>query len=159
MAGNEWPLATRPGAAIARCTAPVEYDLLEHTADIGILVAGVDLAEIFAKAAVALADLQFDPASVRGRTPREVELEDADHECLLVRWLNELIFIRETEDFLWSAVWVEIALPGRLRALLEGEPFAESRHTPRMGVKAATYHQLQLEQTPAGMLARVIFDV
>ena len=153
------PHGTRPGEATARCAAPIEYDLLEHTADIGILVAGIDLAEIFAKAALALADLQFDPGKVRGRKQREVRLEDDDRERLLVRWLNELIFIRETEDFLWSAVSVEFAEPGGLRALFEGEPFDETRHAPRTGIKAATYHQLQIGKTPAGAFARVIFDV
>ena len=153
------PHGTRPGEGKARCAAPVEYDLLEHNADIGIHVTGIDLAEIFAKAALALADLQFDPAKVRALKRREVKLEDDDSERLLVRWLNELIFIRETEDFLWHTVCVELTAPGRLSALLEGEPFDETRHVPRTGMKAATYHQLQIEKTSAGTCARVIFDV
>jgi len=142
-----------------RCETPAVYELVEHTADIGILVSGSSVEEVFAKAAVALADLQFDPSLVERRRKLAVVLEDADGERLLVRWLNELIVLRETRDFLWTAVEVELTRGSRLSALLEGETFDEARHVPRMGVKAATYHQLRLEQTVAGVGARVIFDV
>ena len=48
---------------------------------------------------------------------------------------------------------------GRLSAVLSGERFDETRHSPRLGLKAATYHQLRVQQRADGLEARVIFDV
>ena len=142
----------------AHCEAPVEYELLEHTADLGIAVVGRDWADLLARSAAALADLQYDPALVEKRFPWIVQLERAEDETLLVRWLNELIGLRETEDFLWREVEVDLS-ETHLRARLNGERFDSSRHVPRSGLKAATYHQLCVEEIPEGLRARVILDV
>ena len=147
------------GAGAARCEAPVDYEILDHTADLGIQVRGRDMAEILARAGMALADLEYDPMSVERLIRREIHLEEAERESLLVRWLNELIVLREVADFLWREVDLELDSHGRLRAILVGERFDESRHRPRMGLKAATYHFLQVRQEGDGLLARFIFDV
>lgn len=143
---------------MARCEAPVDYELTEHTADLGIAVKGRDWADLLARSALALADLEYDPARVENRMSREVQLELVEGETLLVRWLNELIGWREVEDFLWREVEVEISQT-RVRARLHGEPFDASRHRMRSGLKAATYHQLRVEAVAEGLMARVLFDV
>jgi len=143
----------------ACCESPVEYRLLEHTADLGIEVRAADLAELFARAGAALADLLYDPAPVAETLYREVLLDERDREILLVRWLNELIFLREVEEFLWKRVEVEIDGAFRLRAVLLGEAFEATRHVPRTGLKAATYHMLCIEAGPQNLVARVLFDV
>ena len=145
----------------ARCTAPVEYEMVDHTADLGIIVRGCNLADLFARAGAALADLQYDPSTVRETSHREVRLEEPDQEVLLVRFLNELIVLREVEDFLWRVVEVDMDEKGRLHACLTGERFDEARHSPRTGLKAATYHQLRVEPGAGGMgqAARIILDV
>ena len=142
----------------ARCEAPVDYELLEHTADLGIAVTGRDWADLLARSAAVLADLQYDPSLVRKRFPSIVELERAEDETLLVRWLNELIGLREAEDFLWREVEVDLS-ETRVHAHLIGERFDASRHVPRSGLKAATYHQLCVEEVPEGLRAHVILDV
>ncbi len=142
----------------ARCEAPVEYELLEHTADLGIAVTGRDWADLLARCAMALADLQYDLAPVEKRLHRDVQLSVTEGETLLVRWLNELIGLREVEDFLWKEVEVDLS-ETRLRARLNGEIFDASRHVPRSGLKAATYHQLRVEEVSEGLRARVILDV
>ena len=136
----------------------MDYELLEHTADLGIAVTGRDWADLLARSAAVLADLQYDPALVQKRFPSIVELERAEDETLLVRWLNELIGLREAEDFLWREVEVDLS-ETRVHAHLIGERFDASRHVPRSGLKAATYHQLCVEEVPGGLRAHVILDV
>jgi protein archease len=142
----------------ARCEAPVEYELLEHIADLGIAVSGRDWPDLLARCAVALADLQYDPTLVEERQVWKLRLEFSQGDTLLVRWLNELIALREIEEFLWRGVEVELKKT-QLSATLNGERFDETRHVPRSGLKAATYHQLSVEEVPEGLRARVIFDV
>lgn len=142
-----------------RCSAPADYEMLEHTADLRIEVRGKDVAELLARSAGALADLLYDPASVREATQRRVRLDEANLELLLVRWLNELIYLREVKEFLWKEIEVETDGPSALQAVLAGEGFDPARHSPRTGLKAATYHQLRIEQGTEGWTARILFDV
>gem|GEM_PF-2573490 len=114
----------------------MDYELTEHTADLGIAVTGRDWEDLLARCAVALADLQYDPTRVEKRMSRDVGLDRAEGDTLLVRWLNELIGCREVEDFLWREVEVEVSQT-QVRARLHGEPFDASRHRVRSGLKAA----------------------
>ena len=142
----------------ARVVAPVSYELLEHTADLGVVVRGATLADLFARAAAVLADILYEPGRVREGETRQRTVRHRDPEGLLVRWLNELIVLRETEDFLWRRVEVELDASG-LKARLAGETFDPLRHEARTALKAATYHQLSVRDAGGGFEARVIFDV
>ena len=141
----------------ARREPPVAYELVDHTADIGVVVTGADLADLLA--AVALADLITDPGRVEARSTRAILLEAPSAEELLVRWLNELIFVREVEEFLWRAVEVQVEGETWLRATLHGETYRPGKHAVRTGLKAATYHQLAITRAPGAWKARVILDV
>ena len=124
----------------ASCEGVPDYQTLEHTADIGIRVRGGDFAEILARAALALADLLYDPTKVEKRVRRNLRLEEAEPESLLVRWLNDLLVLREVEDFVWCRVDLTWRPGGTLESVLQGERFDANRHLPRTGLKAATYH-------------------
>jgi len=143
----------------ARREPPARYELIEHTADIGVVVTGSDLADLFAAAGAALGDLIFDPVRVEASVTRDVVLEALSAEELLVRWLNELIYLREVQGFQWRTLELRLVGETRLSATLEGECYRSRKHTIRTGLKAATYHQLQITRSPGAYRARVIFDV
>ena len=46
-----------------------------------------------------------------------------------------------------------------LKARAWGEPFQWEKHRFKQAVKAVTYHQLRIWETPKGWRARVILDV
>jgi SHS2 domain-containing protein len=133
--------------------------MIDHTADLGVVVGGESLPDLFASAGAVLADLLYDPALVAEKELREVNLEAESSEQLLVKWLNELIYHREVGEFLWRMVEVEMEGGERLAAGLWGEVFQPERHIPRRGLKAATYHQLRISQERDAWSARIIFDV
>ncbi|HEU5180890.1 MAG TPA: archease [Candidatus Polarisedimenticolia bacterium] len=143
----------------ARVVAPVAYDLLDHTADLGVVVRGGDLADLFARAGAVLADLHYEPERVAGKETRELVLQGYEPESLLVRWLNELIVMRETEDFLWRRLEVDLSEGLLLHTRLAGESLDPGRHRPKTAMKAATYHELRVRPTPGGFEAQIIFDV
>lgn len=143
----------------ARREPPARYELIDHTADIGLAVTGVSVADLFAVAAVALADLLFDPQEVSELEERRVDLEAPSMEELLVRWLNELIYLRDADSFLWRSVEIRFEGERRLAAVLRGEVFHQGKHCVRTGVKAATYHLLEVVENPQGWSARIILDV
>ena len=143
----------------ARREPPARYELIDHTADIGLAVTGVSAADLFAVAAVALADLLFDPKEVLELEERRVDLEAPSREELLVRWLNELIYLRDADSFLWRSVEIRFEGERRLSAVLRGEVFHQGKHCVRTGVKAATYHLLEVAEVAEGWSARIILDV
>jgi SHS2 domain-containing protein len=136
-----------------------DYELIDHTADLGILVRAPQLPELFPAAARALFDLTCDLSQVSPDTRLELSLEDTELDCLMVKWLNELIFLHETRRLLFSEFAVRISDGYRLDARLGGERLDLHRHTLFRGIKAATYHQLQILKQGEIWSARIIFDV
>jgi len=135
------------------------YRLLEHPADVGIEAFGHSLKETFEYAALGLTSIIVDPASVDPSEQRFVSLKGTDPENLLVRWLSEIIYLYDGEDFLLSDVNIRRLAHGELEATLSGEKVTEGKHKLKMDVKAITYHQLKVDETPEGVLLRVFLDI
>lgn len=135
------------------------FEVIEHTADIGIVARGATLAEVFAVAAEGMLSLMVDPGTVENRAWMEREVEAEDHEGLLVAWLNDLLAVVNVEAFMPVAFVVDQISPDRLRATVHGESVEPARHHFRRDIKAATYHMVEVRQVDGDWTARVIFDV
>lgn len=135
------------------------FEIIDITADIGIVAHARTLKDTFANAALALFSLITRPEEVKERTSCQVRVTAGDREALLVRWLNELIYLFDTEHLLFSRFDIRRLGRGTLSATCYGEKADPTRHQLRMGVKAATYHQIQIAKNRDGYAARVIFDV
>ena len=128
----------------------------DHTAEIQLQVGAESLGDLATEAGRALGLLLLRGRAGEPSGPsRELEVASADREALLVDWLNEILFVAETE--LWVPVEFEIreASPTRLRATARGVEVEE----PPSNVKAATFHGLRVEERDDGLHAEVIFDV
>ena len=145
---------TSEGAALT--TQP--FEVMEHTGEAGIVAHGATLAEAFANAAQGLTATMTDLDAVRERETREVAVEAPDREALLVEFLNELVFLFDTQGFLVRRAEVLEMDATHLRARCHGEKADRARHDIRAAVKAATYHMLLVEDGPPARV-RVIFDV
>jgi SHS2 domain-containing protein len=86
---------------------------------------------------------------------RRIDLRSLDLESLLVDWLNELVYWRETADETYAQFDVQQLSPRHLRAVVHGACGVPVSRP----VKAATFHRLQIEQTPEGYTATIVFDV
>ncbi len=135
-----------------------DFEILEHTADAGIIAYGSDLKQAFSNAASGLFSLIVDLDSVQDTTERQIEVRADDLESLLVEWLNELIYIFDIENILFKRFDVVEIESGRLTARAYGEKVDSSRHEVKLGVKAATYHMLRIEKNN-GYKLQVIFDI
>jgi SHS2 domain-containing protein len=135
------------------------FELTEHTADVGIHAFGPTREVVFEQAALAMASLICDPATVRPRDDVPVVLTADNDELLLVSWLNELLFLTETRRLVWAAFGVREVEGGRLWARARGEKQDPKRHEVRAQVKAATYHGLELQRSDGCWEARVVLDV
>lgn len=134
------------------------FELLEHTADIRIAAYGKDLQEVFVNMAFGLFSQIAELGQVQERESRDISIVSADVEGLLIDWLNELLFIFDVDNLVLKRFVIKEFQPMLLRATVYGERMDPTRHTIYTGVKAATYHQLEIEEKD-GVTARVIFDV
>ena len=132
------------------------------TSDLAFVARGATPGEAFAAAAQALlAATVEDPARVEEREVRRLELAEPDLELLLLRFLNELVYLKDAELLLLRPRTVRVSLDSqaRLEAELAGETMVPERHRLAADVKAATAHGLSVARTPGGWEARVTLDV
>lgn len=135
------------------------FDVIEHTADTGVVAYGADLKEAFANLAWAMSSLMADVEAVEERVCREVEVKAGDCETLAVSWLNELLFLLDVEGLLFRRFEVAELTDTGLKARCYGEKLNPRRHNLKGGIKAATYHMLRVTREDDGHSIRVIFDV
>jgi SHS2 domain-containing protein len=137
-----------------------DFEVIDHTADVGVVAYGADLKQAFANAARALFSLITEPESVRETLGWDIELGAPDEGSLLVEWLNELIYLFDTENILFRRFEISELGEGHLRARGYGEKVDSSRHQLKTGIKAATYHMLSVGQDEDNVYrVKVIFDI
>jgi len=135
------------------------YRILEHPSDVGIEASGPDLREAFRQAAMGMISIVVNPSSVRGSVRKDISIEGSDVENLLVRWLSEILYLYDGEDFLAGSIELLELSSTKLRAKVFGEHVDEQRHSLKMDVKAVTYHQLSVSAGPSGSTVRVFLDI
>ena len=77
----------------------------------------------------------------------------------MVDWLSELLYLHDVENLLFKGFKVESVGEGGLKAKVKGEPFQEGVHVIKTGVKAVTYHQIQVRKEDGNWRAQIIFDL
>jgi SHS2 domain-containing protein len=132
------------------------FEIVEHTADVGIRASGATLEETFEQATLGLAEIMGLRTAQRG-ADEAISVEADDLGALLVDWLSEVLYLHEVRDALLACVQVDEVVRGRATGHVELSP----RRSEAVGtqVKAITYHQLMVEQTRTGWGAQVYVDV
>ena len=135
------------------------FEIIDHTADIGIIAYGTDIEELFSNAALALFNLITEPESIEEKSHLNLKVSSADRDSLLVEWLNELIYFFDAKHILFNRFDIESLTHNQLKATCHGEGFDPMKHKIKMGVKAATYHMLKLDKSGDGCKAQIILDI
>jgi SHS2 domain-containing protein len=132
------------------------YRVVPHTSEVALELTAPDLPGLFEAAAAGLLELYGSPQAPEDER-RQIELQGAGAEELLVAWLDELIYLIATKRFVPAAVRVEEVSSERLRAELRGgSPIGRLERE----IKAATFGGLAIRTTESGRRsATVILDV
>lgn len=135
------------------------FEILDHTADIGLIVYGENLKALFENAGEAFFRLITDVRRIRYRVEKRIDIGGESLDRLMVDWLSELLYLHDVENLLFRRFKVESAGEGGLRAVAKGEPFQEGVHVIKTEVKAVTYHRIEVRQENGHWRAQVILDL
>jgi len=139
------------------------FEFLDHMADAYVAAYGASLAESFGNAALAMFEVMTDTSLVDPRIEDAVKVEEHDKKALLYSWLEDLLVRSELNGVLYSKFKVlDIEKQRdvfRLNAVIWGEPFDESKHKQKVGVKAVTYHRMEIIEKPGEVTLKFILDI
>jgi SHS2 domain-containing protein len=139
------------------------FTFLEHTADVYIAAYGIDLAEAFENAALAMFDVMTDVQKVSPKARDNIEVVAEDEYALLYSWLEALLVKFDVNKMLFSKFKVlsigQDSGAFRLRAEIWGEKFNPEKHVQKVGVKAVTYHRMEIIKKPYSITLKFILDI
>ena len=139
------------------------FEFLEHTADVYVVARGRTLEEAFENAALATFEVMTDTAKVEPKVEDEIDVEGHDEQALLYNWLEALIVKFEVTEHLYSRFMIFPVKKDldsfNMKAKIWGEPFSPSKHPQKIGVKAITYHQMEILKKPKDVTVKFILDI
>ena len=134
------------------------YEIIEHTADIGIKATGKTIEEAFAETARGMFSLMIRNSHIENSVKRTITVENTgDMELLLVDFLSELLYIHDVEHLVFGGISVTIGT--HLTAIASGDRYNRDKHGYGMEIKAVTYHLLEIQTHKKGVTINVLFDV
>ncbi len=137
----------------------MKYELIDHTADLGIHVFGSDPGDLFTNAALAMFDQIIDVKLSSGARKHRIRVTGADWADLMVNWLRELLYLWTVRELLIITVDISSISESKLSADVTTLEFDAALHPIKNEIKAVTYHQIKVVQSAPGWKAQVIFDI
>ena len=135
------------------------YELIDHTADVGVKAYGKTLSEAFENAAKGMFDIITDSSEIESIGQYDIELEAPDLEQLLVDWLSELLFLNSAKNLVFGFFKIDLDEKNKkLTAKVFGEKFDLSKHKIGAEIKAVTYHMLEVKKKKP-FHVQVLFDI
>lgn len=133
------------------------FEIVEHTADVGVRVTAPDLPGLFSDAAAGMFHIICDGQVEGWDAEHRIDLASSDIEGLLVDWLSELLYLFEVRKFIFrEAVFVSIG-EGGLAAVVRGVQFRGELAGAE--IKAVTYHMIDIRRETGGLEVTVYFDL
>ena len=145
------------------------YDYFDVTADIGFYAYGDSLEEAYENAGLAMFNVITDIKKVKKQESREFEIVSEDLVSLLYDYLEELLFLQDTEFLFFSDFKVNIekivdenssSLENyKLTCSAYGEEINWDVHTHKSEVKAITFHKMCVKEEDGVFRLRTILDL
>ena len=139
-----------------------QYQVFNHTADLGVEVYGETQADLFRQAALALFDLLLEGIDVQETASLEVRtlaIAGADSADLFVNFLREVLYLFNGEGLVLKDCRIGRVDDQDMTAEIRCNRFDPSRSKVKAEIKAVTYHQASVRKVKGTWVGRVIFDV
>lgn len=135
------------------------YEFFDVTADAGFYAYGENINQAFENAALAMFNIITDTQNVSNTKTYYFSIQSEDKISLLYDFLEELLFIHETEFMLFSQFSINIDDNLNLKAIVKGEMIDWEKHKRGSEIKAITFHKMNIEQTKDSCKIQAILDL
>lgn len=136
----------------------INFKFFEHTADIGIILEEKTLEKLIEKIILVFSDLTTDLSKLGNSINMRISISADNLEDMIIRLLEEVIFLFETKKFLPSECSV-ILKNTSVTCDMKGDMFDTSRHPSKFVIKAITYHQFNIKKDKNRWILKAVFDV
>lgn len=140
-----------------------KFEFLEHQADAYIAAYGKTLEKAFENAALATFEIMTQTNKITPKHEETVEVEGYDQKALLYNWLETLLVKFDTKQTLYNKFAIDkIQKTDRgykLKATIKGEKYNPKKHPQKVGVKAVTYHRMEIKKKPSKTTVKFILDI
>ena len=138
-----------------------KFKFLEHTADAKFQAYGKTMEEAFSNAALAMFSIITDIKKIKKALKNEIKAEGSDLKSLLYNFLEELLFLIDTENFLLSSIKEisikEINKKFKLNAVAVGDK--ANNYETHGDIKAVTYNEMRIEENKDKVMVQVVLDL
>lgn len=138
------------------------FELIEHTADVGLCAVGPTAEEAFCQAARGLFAVMIDLDTVEPTAVHHVTAKAANLPALLVEWLSDLLAQKDLTELVFCRFVTQIGRMDSgwgLRGSAWGERLDAESHGAKLEVKGISYLGLSVEQEDGDWAARCVLDV
>ena len=134
----------------------MEYEILEHKADLKIRAFGKTKEELFLNMLKGMTESQKPEIKKDQEIKRDIKVKSLDLAALLVDFLSEVLYLSQVDKEVYSKINFKRFSDQEIEAEIFGQK------VKRFGedIKAVTYHGLDLHQDKDGTwVATVLFDI
>jgi len=128
------------------------FTLLNHTADVKVRAHGPNFGVTLGNLVKGMLAVLYDDLTWSENSRRELAVGGPDSESRVVAFLNEILYILESED-VFPAAMTGVRVEGD--RLFADIAWGRAKRRPVREIKAATYHQLLVTDT----VMEVVFDL
>ncbi len=134
-----------------------KFKFLKHTADIKFQAFGDSLAQAFENSALAVINAMYK-GKVKKKIKKKIQVKGKDLESLLYNFLEELLFLLDSQGFFLSSAKVNI---GKKNLKLSAELLGDKAENYKIGldVKAITYNEMYVKKQGNKYICQVVLDV
>lgn len=136
----------------------MNFEVIEHTADIGFRAWGSTFEELLGHAGEALVAIAMEPDQIQPLHAYPIAVAGEDRESLLVNWLSEVLYYVDGQRVGLRRFEIRRASEHEAAGVGWGEP-REEHHQPRLIVKGVTYHQLRITGADGQWECEVYLDI
>jgi protein archease len=137
----------------------IVFEVLEHTADLGLRAEGKTLPEMFEAAAEGMMTIALETENIQPLTSYSISASAENMPELLVGFLNETLYLLDGQRVALRRFEVQQISPEHVEAIAWGELRDPERHRAKVVVKGVTYHQLKISHSRGKWAAEVYLDI
>jgi SHS2 domain-containing protein len=135
------------------------YKFLEHTADIKIQVKEKNIEMAFISSALALKQVIAENVDIKPLLTKKIKIKGTDLSNLLYNFLEELLFLLDSEQFILSEV-INFKFD-KQKFIIFAEISGDKSKKYRISndVKAITYHEMKIVERKNQVIIEFVLDV